>query len=58
MDILLPMANPHLYAKLLMDMLGQVLSTIDRAVLSARTAKTEHQRRKATLDIAAHMGIS
>ena len=57
-NFLFTMTDAHLYAKLLMDMLGQVLSTIDRAVLSARTAKTEHQRRKATLDIAAHMGIS
>ena len=51
------MADANLDAELLMDMLGQVLRTIDRAVLATRTAKAEHQRGKATLDIAAYMSI-
>ena len=52
------MADAHLDAELLMDMLGQMLRTIDRAVLTTRTAEAEHQTGEATLDIAAHMGIS
>lgn len=56
-DALLPMADAHLYAKLLMDMLSQVLGRIDAAMLTARTSEREHQRCKATLDISTHMGI-
>ena len=36
MDILFSVANPHLYAKLLMDMLGQVLCGLNTAMLTAR----------------------
>ena len=51
------MADAYLDAKLLVDMLGQVLGRIDTAMLTTRAAKREHQRRKATLDITTHMGI-
>jgi len=37
------MTDADLNAKLLMDMLGQVLGTIDRTVLATRTTKAEHQ---------------
>ena len=40
-DILFTMHQVHLYAKLLVQMLGQVLCRVDRAVLSARTAKAD-----------------
>ena len=52
------MADANLDAELLMDMLSQVLGTIYGTMLTASTAKTEHQRCEATLDITAHMGIS
>jgi hypothetical protein len=48
----------YLNAKLIMDMLCQMLSGIHTTVLSARTTEREHQTRKATLDITTHMGIS
>ena len=51
------MTNAHLNAEFLMDMLGQMLSTIDAAMLTARAAETEHERGEATLDVALHMGI-
>ena len=51
------MADAHLDAELLVDMLGQVLGGIDRAVLTTGTAEAEHEGGEATLDITAHMGI-
>ena len=51
------MTDAHLDTKLLVDMLGKVLRTIDRTVLATRTTKAEHQTGEATLDITAHMGI-
>ena len=56
-NILFAVTDAHLNAELLVDMLGQMLRAIYRTVLTARTAKREHQRRKATLDIAAHVGV-
>ena len=57
LNILLSMTQTHLYAKLLMKMLSKVLGTIDAAMLSARTAEGEHQRREATLNVSGDMGI-
>ncbi len=51
------MTDAHLDTEFIVDMLSQMLGTIDRTVLTTRTAKAEHQRREATLDVAAHMGI-
>ena len=51
------MTDAHLDAKLLMDMFGQMLCTIDRTVLTTRTAKAEHQTSEATLDITTYMGV-
>ena len=56
-DALLTMADAHLDAELLVDMLRQMRGGIDGAMLTTRTAEGEHQRGKATLDVAAHMGI-
>ena len=38
-------------------MLGKVLSRVDTTMLTTSTTEREHQRRKATLDVSAHMGI-
>ena len=52
------MAEINLYlGEMLMDMFSQMLSTIDRAMLSACTAEAEHQAGEATLYVALHMGI-
>ena len=42
---------------LLVQVFGQMLGTIDRAVLSTRAAKGEHQIGKATLQVALYMSI-
>ena len=52
------MADAYLYAELLVNVFSQVLRTIDGTVLTARTAKAEHQTGEAALDITAHVGIS
>ena len=57
MNILLPMADAHLDTEFLMDMLCQMLGTIDGAMLTTRTAEAEHQRSEAALDVATHMSI-
>lgn len=57
-DALLTMTDTHLNTELLVDVLSQMLGGIDRTVLTSRTAKREHQRREASLDITAHMGVS
>ena len=41
-NALLAMDDTHLDAKLAMNMLGQMLGTIDGAMLTASTAKAEH----------------
>ena len=51
------MTNVYLYTELLMDMLGQVLCGVDGAVLTACATEGKHQRREASLYVAAHMGI-
>ena len=51
-DILLTMAHAHLDAELLVDVLCQVLRTIDGTMLTARAAEGEHERREAALDVA------
>ena len=51
------MADAHLYAKFLMDMLRQMLGRINAAMLATRASEREHQRRKATLDVATYMCI-
>ena len=48
--------NLHL-GKMLMDMFCQMLRAIDGAMLSACTAKAEHQTGEATLYVTLHMGI-
>ena len=52
------MADAHLDTEFLMDMLCQMLGGIDGAMLTARTTEAEHERGKATLDVAAHMVVS
>jgi len=37
------MADAHLDTELLINMLGQMLGRIDAAMLTARTAETEHE---------------
>lgn len=49
------MDNLYLNAKLLVEMLPQVLGTIDAAMLSAGAAETEHQMGKTALDITGRM---
>ena len=56
-DALLTMADAHLDAELLMDVLCQMLGRIDGAMLASRATKGEHQRSEAALDISAHMSI-
>ena len=56
-DALLTMIDVHLYPKLAVNMLGQMLSGIDAPVLTARTAEGEHQRSETALNVATHMGI-
>ena len=41
-----------------MDMLSQMLCRVDTAMLTTCAAEAEHERREATLDIAAHVSIS
>ena len=57
-DMLLAMDYMHLNPKLLMDMFSQMLGTVDATVLTTRTAKREHERGEAALNVTAHMGIS
>ena len=57
MDVLLTVADAHLDAELIMDVLSEMLGRVDRTVLTTRTAEREHQRGESTLDIPAHMGI-
>lgn len=51
------MYDLYLNAELLMNVLCQMLRTVDTAVLTARTAKAEHKTREASLDIACHMMV-
>ena len=51
------MIDVHLYPKLAVNMLSQMLSGIDAPVLTTRTAEGEHQRSETALNVAAHMGI-
>ena len=53
--ILFTMGHPDLNAKLLIEMLGKMLRTIDGTMLTTRTAEAEHQMGEATLDITSHM---
>lgn len=55
--MLFTMEDMHLHTKLAADMLGQVLGTVDAAVLTARTAEAEHQTGESPLDIAGHMMV-
>ena len=55
--MLLTMTDTYLNAEFLVDMLRQMLGRIHTAMLTARTAETEHQRGEATLDVTTHMGI-
>ena len=56
-DALFAVADVNLNAKLLIDVLGQMLRTIDAAVLTTSAAEREHEGREAALDVAAHVGI-
>ena len=51
------MHDLHLDAELLMDVLCQMLCTVDAAMLTASTAETKHQTREPPLDIARHMMV-
>ena len=55
--MLFTMEDMYLHTKFLTDMLGQVLGTVDAAVLAASTAKAEHQTGESPLDIASHMMV-
>lgn len=56
-DTLFAMADAHLDAKLFMQMSGQMLGTVDAAVLAAGTAEREHQVGESALKIALYVGI-
>ena len=56
-DVLLAVHDLHLDAELLMDVLCQMLCTVDAAMLTASTAETKHQTREPPLDIARHMMV-
>ena len=56
-DALLAVDDMHLYAKLVVDMLGQVLRAVDTAVLASCAAEAEHQAGEAALDVAAHVMV-
>ena len=56
-DFLLTMTDAHLYTELLVDMLCEMLSGIDTAMLASCASEAEHQRREASLDISAHMVV-
>ena len=51
------MGDMHLNAELLMQMFGQMLCRINAAMLTARTAKTEHQTGETALNVTAHVVI-
>ena len=50
-DVLLAVAYSHFYAKLFMDVLGQMLGAINTSVLSSRTSEAEHKAGESALDI-------
>ena len=56
-DVLFTVTDTHLDAELLVDMLCQMLGGIDATMLATGTAKAEHERCEAALDITAHMSI-
>ena len=56
-DALFAMAEAYLYAKFLVNMLGQMLGTIHATMLTARTAETEHQVGKAALQVSLDMSV-
>lgn len=56
-DALFAMTDTHFDAEFLVDMLCQMLSGIDAAVLASGAAETEHQRSETTLNVSANMGI-
>ncbi len=49
------MRDMNLDAELLVEMLSEMLGTVDGAVLTTCAAEAEHQMGEATLDIACHM---
>lgn len=55
--MLFTMEDMYLHTKFLTDMLGQVLGTVDAAVLAAGAAEAEHQTGESPLDIASHMMV-
>ena len=55
--MLFTMEDMYLHTKFLTDMLGQVLGTVDAAVLAAGAAEAEHQTGESPLDIAGHMMV-
>jgi hypothetical protein len=56
-DPLLAVSDMHFDAKLLVDMLSQMLGTVNTSMLSTRTPEAEHQIGKASLYISCHMLI-
>ena len=56
-DALFTMTEANLYAKLPMNMLGQMLGTIHATMLTARTAEAEHQVGKAALQVSLDMSV-
>ena len=56
-DALFAMAEAYLYAKFLVNMLGQMLGTIHATMLTARTAEAEHQVGKAALQVSLDMSV-
>ena len=57
MNALFAMSEVDADAIFLVQMLGEVLGTIDRTVLAACATEGEHQVGKAALDVAFHVGI-
>lgn len=55
--MLFTVEDMYLHTKFLTDMLGQVLGTVDAAVLAAGAAEAEHQTGESPLDIAGHMMV-
>ena len=55
--MLLAVAYSHFYAKLVMNVLGQVLCAVNASVLSSRTSEAEHKTGESALDIPLDVGV-
>ena len=55
--MLLAVAYSYFYAKLFMNVLGQVLCAVNASVLSSRTSEAEHKAGESALDIPLDVGV-